>query len=1011
MDIAKLGITIDPTQAVAGADRAKRAITDVGNTAKTELAKAEEAARRAGTEAQTAAKKAERAGQDAKRGMQDFQRGILDAAQAAGFMGGAVGQFVGRGAAFVNVVNSMRNGLNAWKAAQAAAAAAVTAAAAESEASALRQAAAQAAATASLAANAAAAAASAGATTAQATAATAATAAAAAMATAEAAAATASTSLAVTSAAATSSITAVGLAARSTTSALIGMNSAMITGQRSQRVNNAPRLSGPARGMTIDIDAETVNRVRALDSGLIQLGATSGRLPPLLGGVGAGAGQVGAGATAAGIGVAGFVGIAVGAIAVIGSLVIAVKLLATAWSLVREGMDLAGPVQRTRVALTTMTGSVQEANRVLTELRANSRATGADLGASMDTVKKFIALQFSPDNAIKLNKSINDIAGSVGLTAEEAKGLGNALAQVQAKGVVAMEELRQQIAEKGVPVFQELANKLTKGNVAALNKMVADGKVASKDLIDIFLNMEGGFAKMAGGAIKMTQTFPGAIARLKAVWADLLTSLGEPINIALVPIINKLSNLLESLIPIATSIGEGIATGITALFNAISSGQLTELLRLALVAGLEQAASIFISIWQIQVIALIQFAVGVISTAIQGVVSLVGQLFATTFDFLAALIRGDFSAAFEVVANFFGNLFTGGGAILGNIATAIKNALGQAMIDVVNSFVQAFYKAWASISNMIDAGKAKLGIAPTSLGPVTPKPLTFTPTPLGPSNINAASNALVGTSNRDAFMAKINALGQTPQLQGPPKPITATPAFSGGGIPEADGKGKADRIPKAKVVRELDTAVQSLIKNWSDLEKQMDQGIASLAESISNNLTSGFMGLIDGTKTLKQAFSEMAMSIVNDIVKMILQMTIQLYIATALKAMGYGGTGGAGYSVGGRTAHTGGVVGSSNFAQTFHTGGVSSSESMIKVDKGETILTRRRARELETELKASRNNGQPREKSGSGNATIINVLDRSEVADAIARNPGAVVNAMSRHLPQVRKMVMSGQRS
>ena len=40
--------------------------------------------------------------------------------------------------------------------------------------------------------------------------------------------------------------------------------------------------------------------------------------------------------------------------------------------------------------------------------------------------------------------------------------------------------------------------------------------------------------------------------------------------------------------------------------------------------------------------------------------------------------------------------------------------------------------------------------------------------------------------------------------------------------------------------------------------------------------------------------------------------------------------------------------------------------------------------------------------TAAGTATIINVLDRNEIADAVARSPGAVVNAMSRNLPTTR---------
>ncbi len=119
-----------------------------------------------------------------------------------------------------------------------------------------------------------------------------------------------------------------------------------------------------------------------------------------------------------------------------------------------------------------------------------------------------------------------------------------------------------------------------------------------------------------------------------------------------------------------------------------------------------------------------------------------------------------------------------------------------------------------------------------------------------------------------------------------------------------------------------------------------------------------------------------------------------------------------GKSMGGM-AHSGGEVGKTNLSNTrvpvYHTGGKLSSESMVKVDKGETILTRRRSAELARELEARR---QPRDRQGGGNtATIINVLDRNEIADVVAKNPSAVVNALSRNLPQVRRMIMSGQRA
>jgi hypothetical protein len=80
------------------------------------------------------------------------------------------------------------------------------------------------------------------------------------------------------------------------------------------------------------------------------------------------------------------------------------------------------------------------------------------------------------------------------------------------------------------------------------------------------------------------------------------------------------------------------------------------------------------------------------------------------------------------------------------------------------------------------------------------------------------------------------------------------------------------------------------------------------------------------------------------------------------------------------------------------------------VERGESILTRKRAKELEMELSAQRGDRSGQKSGGGNEATIINVFDRNEIADAVVSRPDAVVNAISRSLPAVRKMVMSGQR-
>lgn len=243
--------------------------------------------------------------------------------------------------------------------------------------------------------------------------------------------------------------------------------------------------------------------------------------------------------------------------------------------------QVAGGIEKTSIALEALTGSGDEAKRILDEMRATWMRTGATIEDQSGSIRKFIALGFSPDDALKLQRNLLDVAGAVGLTADQSTLLASALAQVKAKGIVSMEELRQQIAEKGIPVFEALAAKMnvTKG---ALIKMVSDGKVPAEALLDIFLNMEGAFGKFVGGANRMGMTFLGLISRLKGAWQLLMAEFATPIVDSIKPILNRAIDLIDSFKEKARAAGKVVGDALLAAFAMIQSGRVGELLEVGL---------------------------------------------------------------------------------------------------------------------------------------------------------------------------------------------------------------------------------------------------------------------------------------------------------------------------------------------------------------------------------------------------------------------------------------------
>ena len=265
---------------------------------------------------------------------------------------------------------------------------------------------------------------------------------------------------------------------------------------------------------------------------------------------------------------------------------------ALAISSLKTGAEVAGGIEQTGMALEALTGSADTAKRVLEDMRTRWIATGQTIEEQGGSIRKFIALGFSPEDAMKLNKNILDVAGAVGMTAGESTLLASALAQVKAKGIVSMEELRQQIAEKGIPVFEALAEKIgvSKGE---LIKMVSDGKVPAEALLDIFLNMEGQFGRFAGGAERMGVTFLGLASRLKGAWQLFLAEFMAPIIDHLRPILDSAISQLESWRDKAREAGAAIGKGLLAAFALIKGGQSLELLRRGFNVAVQGALDIF----------------------------------------------------------------------------------------------------------------------------------------------------------------------------------------------------------------------------------------------------------------------------------------------------------------------------------------------------------------------------------------------------------------------------------
>lgn len=107
---------------------------------------------------------------------------------------------------------------------------------------------------------------------------------------------------------------------------------------------------------------------------------------------------------------------------------------------------------------------------------------------------------------------------------------------------------------------------------------------------------------------------------------------------------------------------------------------------------------------------------------------------------------------------------------------------------------------------------------------------------------------------------------------------------------------------EASMVDALVRGFQKVSEQWGTVQQQISKGIEDITQAITRDIGSAMADWITGTKDAKTAFADMAKAILGDIVRICTQLLIQMAIQAAIKALGYGGGG----SVGGFVAGSGG---------------------------------------------------------------------------------------------------------
>ena len=198
----------------------------------------------------------------------------------------------------------------------------------------------------------------------------------------------------------------------------------------------------------------------------------------------------------------------------------------------------AGELERQTKSLEVLTGSLDTAKGIISELQAFGAVTPFTSQELIETSKRLKAFGFDTEEVVDVTKRLADVAGATGA---DLSGIATAFGQIQAKGRLQGEELLQ-LQERGVGLADEL-KKMYGLSGDEFQKALEKGQISADaaNVALIRLTEQGG--KYANGAVAQSDTLFGKLSTLQ----DAFQRFGQNIGKFLSPIFKGIIDFLTTI--------------------------------------------------------------------------------------------------------------------------------------------------------------------------------------------------------------------------------------------------------------------------------------------------------------------------------------------------------------------------------------------------------------------------------------------------------------------------------
>lgn len=181
-----------------------------------------------------------------------------------------------------------------------------------------------------------------------------------------------------------------------------------------------------------------------------------------------------------------------------------------------------GEFQQLEVAFSTMLGSKEKADRLLAEVTQFAATTPFELQDVAKATRQLLAFGIESDKIISTLTSLGDVSAGIGAPLGEIAYL---FGTIKTQGVALTQDVRQ-FAQRGIPIYEELA-KVLGVSTEQVNEFISAGKVGFPEIEAVFKNLTAEGSKFGGLMAAQSKTLTGQISNLRDAWAQMLNEIGK----------------------------------------------------------------------------------------------------------------------------------------------------------------------------------------------------------------------------------------------------------------------------------------------------------------------------------------------------------------------------------------------------------------------------------------------------------------------------------------------------